>query len=373
MKQIAIILPGGIDKPGSAHTIDHILALVNGLAEYYSLTIYSLSAIVDSKADFRHEKFPVITSGLSHHSSLLPRMLKLSRRLLTQHRQDNYQLIHGLWGGPSGFLAVNLGRLLRRPTIVSLQGGEAASVPEIRYGNIFHKRLRRITLHACRSATRLVALTRFQVNEIQRHGLNRSDINIIPFGVDTRRFVWRDKAYSPPYRFLHIANLTEVKDQATLLRAFRHIRNAVDCQLDIVGPDHLNGALHEFVATLNLENDVYFHGQLPREQLPAFYESADIMLHTSLYEGQGVVLAEAASSGVAICGTAVGLLADLQHQGMCAVAPGDAEGLAKTVLALLQSPQRLQENRRQAKEWATKYDVSWTIQQYCELYEGLLS
>ena len=155
------------------------------------------------------------------------------------------------------------------------------------------------------------------------------DTHTIPLGVDPQKFSFGTPKPGPPFKFLHVANLTEVKDQATLIRAFDLIRKEIDSHLTVVGPDYLNGQLQKLVAALGLTNHVTFTGPIPNIELPSSYRDAHFLLHSSLYESEAVVVLEAMSCGVAVCGTAVGILADLHEKCCLAARPRDYQGLAR--------------------------------------------
>ena len=97
-----------------------------------------------------------------------------------------------------------------------------------------------------------------------------------------------------------------------------------------------NAKVKALAASLNI-NNVSFIAPLPYEQLPAYYSKADILLHTSLSEGQSEVVTEAMSSGVLVCGTKVGLMYD---EPSCCVAVDvrDHVALADRVLEILKDP-----------------------------------
>jgi glycosyltransferase involved in cell wall biosynthesis len=105
--------------------------------------------------------------------------------------------------------------------------------------------------------------------------------------------------------------------------------------------------------------------------LPAQYEWADILLHTSLHEAQGVVVAEAAAAGVVICGTKVGLLSDLSPHAAVTVATGDFSGLAAEVLNLLHDRQHQTTLRKSAHDWANSHNSKWTAQEYSAIYKQI--
>ncbi len=71
--------------------------------------------------------------------------------------------------------------------------------------------------------------------------------------------------------------------------------------------------------------------------MPAFYDEAHILLHTSLYEGQGLVFMEAAASGTLIAGTCVGILSDMGEDCGLRVSVKEPKLLAEKIMQALQT------------------------------------
>jgi glycosyltransferase involved in cell wall biosynthesis len=171
--------------------------------------------------------------------------------------------------------------------------------------------------------------------------------------------------------FLHVANLTEVKDQPTLLEAFSLIARARPSRLRIIGADYLHGEVQRRATALGIGDQVEFLGYLPPHDLPKHYLWADILLHTSFHEAGGVVVAEAAAAGVPVFGTRTGLLADLADTVTDVVEPGDGAGLAERVLAALENPSRLAAMCAAGQAWARDHTLEASARLILETYERL--
>lgn len=100
---------------------------------------------------------------------------------------------------------------------------------------------------------------------------------------------------------LNIGRLVEDKDQATLIRAFYHVRKEMDCQLLILGEGKLKGELIQLVNELGLESDVHFLGF--KKNPYNYLAQSDVFVLTSLREGFGHVLVEALATGTLIVTT----------------------------------------------------------------------
>src|SRR4029077_20740733 len=64
------------------------------------------------------------------------------RTILATHRASHFDLVHAIWSGSCGLVAVAAGGLLRIPTLVHVAGGELVALPEIGYGGLLTWRSR---------------------------------------------------------------------------------------------------------------------------------------------------------------------------------------------------------------------------------------
>ena len=273
-------------------------------------------------------------------------------------------------------IAVFLGRLLRIKSVVTVFGGTATCIPEIKYGALCNPVYRFLLLKAFKEADELAFESSFQSFILKGNGLKSRDQRIIPFGVDPELFSpvsQGETTLTLPIRFIQVAGLNRVKDQDTLLRAFKIISQEVTSILDIIGVDTLNGSIQKLASDLDLTGQVNFLGHVHHTDLPSYYRRADILLNTSLYEGQPVSVMEALSCGLVICGTQVGLVADLAEDCTVSVGTRDFTDLAQKTLELCSDPKRFEKLRKRGLSWALSHNIGWTIQQYDKVYQGLVS
>jgi glycosyltransferase involved in cell wall biosynthesis len=195
---------------------------------------------------------------------------------------------------------------------------------------------------------------------------------VIPIGVDTTTFRPATHAPGPPWRLLHAASLNPVKDQPTLLQAFRHVLDRVpDVHLDIAGEDTLGGAMQEGARQLGIEPHVTFHGVQPTDALVRMYQRAHLFVLSSRHEAGGVVVLEAAACGVPTVGTAVGHLADWTPDRAITVPPRNPHALGEAIVSALSSPTRLAEIAAAARAWTLAHDADWTAGEFDRLYHDL--
>jgi glycosyltransferase involved in cell wall biosynthesis len=359
-RKVAIIIPGGIGTGQNNIGVPVLEQIVKLLSKEFEITVFSLFKVNDN---YKQNDFELIS--VTGSSSLI-RIFKLFFILMGRHRRHRFDIVHGFWAMPSGFLATVFCKIFGQKSIVSILGGDAISLPEIGYGQLQHPFQRKLIMWTLTNANEVIALTKYLALNLRTFGLKRN-IKIIPWGVDTTRFRFQAKTLHDPIQFLHIGNLSPVKDQVTLLKAFQIVSRQVSCKLTIIGEGILESKIKSLAEQLNIEDKISFVGVMPYHALPKYYQEADILLHTSLSEGQSEVVTEAMSTGVLVCGTQVGLLYD-QPSCCIAVPVKDFEMLANEVLNLLRDPNRMSQIKSNAHEWASQHSILWTAQRIKEIY-----
>lgn len=98
-------------------------------------------------------------------------------------------------------------------------------------------------------------------------------------------------------------------------------------------------ALTARIASRDLTHRVALTGEIDDAKLATLYEGADLFVLSSLYEGYGMVLAEAMAHGLPIVSTTGGAAAQTVPDGAALkVLPGDAAALAAAIARLLGDP-----------------------------------
>ena len=288
--------------------------------------------------------------------------------------QGPFDILHGFWADGPGLLAALAGRCLRIPAILTLAGGELVTLPEIGYGVQRHWAGRVRVRLACQLSDQVTAATRYMINLAAQKGISAVEI---PLGVHPDWFGSEPglPEQGPPWRLLHVASLNRVKDQHTLLMAFRQVLAvAPETHLDIIGEDTLGGEIQNLCAELGLTEAVSFHGFLPNAETRHFYRQAHLLVLPSRHDAAAMVMLEAAACGVStVASQAVGHAVDWAPEAARTVPVGDASALAQAILDLLHAPQERIALGSAARNWAHAHDSRWTARQFEELYLAQLT
>lgn len=288
-----------------------------------------------------------------------------------EHRRAPFDVIHSLFGGEAGFVAVLAGQWLRTPSVVWLVNGELVGLRDVPYGADLSWRQRLMNAYLLRFADRILGGCKAVTCAARARApaSRRGRIETLPLGVDTRLFHPRARAtereQSP--HFLNVGSLVPVKDQTTLLRAFALASVVLPAaRLTIAGTGFLEAALRAQAEALGIAAQVYFAGEVAYTQIPYLYRSADVFVQASRHEGQGMALLEAGASGCALVGTNVGALADLAPQGAAIAVPVNSpEILAQAMIGAYHERDSLARRAREIIE--REYNLERVCQKLVEL------
>jgi len=260
--------------------------------------------------------------------------------------------------------------------VVSLLGGELASLPDIGYGGQLSAVNRVLVGQALRRADVITVGSRFLAELAGRH-VDAGRVRVIPLGVDTRRFQRAPCGNPSPTlagrpSLLNVASLSAVKDQDTLLRAFRRARTRLGAaHLHLVGEGDRRAPLERLAAELGVDRAVSFHGAVPHDRLAQYYRAADACVLSSRFESQAMVVLEAASCGCRTIGSAVGILPEIARRSAL-VGPRDPEALARVLASELGRPNgRLPHGDIGQDALDRDYGLPASVARFVGLYQSL--
>lgn len=364
--RIAVVVPGGVDRSGTHRVIPCILWVVEALAREHDVQVFAL------RQEARPGEWRLAGARVTNVGRR-PRALRAVPAILRAHRRAPFDFLWALWA-EAGLAAGVAGRILRRPVLLHLTGGDLVALPDVPYGLNLTRRGRAVLRIATRAATRVMAPSAPSVEAASRLGLHAQRV---PLGVSLAAWpprppVRRDPA--GPARLVHVASLNAVKDQHMLLVAVRAlVDRGVALRVDIVGEDTLGGAVQREADALGISGCVTFHGFLPQTELRPVVERSHVLLVSSRHETGPVAVLEAALAGVPTVGTAVGHVAELAPDAAVAVPVGDAAAFAHAIHQLLVDEDRRLACATAAQRRAVAEDAGHTARSLLEIHASTLA
>ncbi len=148
-----------------------------------------------------------------------------------------------------------------------------------------------------------------------------------------------------PLQLLAVGSVVPRKGYDVLVRALDTLPAGVDWRIDIAGARDrspaTDAALAAQIAASPFAARIRLLGAVDDARLAALYDAADLFVMPSLFEGYGMVLAEAMARGLPIVCTTGGAAAETAPDSAAIkVAPGDAMALASALAAMLNDDAR---------------------------------
>lgn len=208
--------------------------------------------------------------------------------------------------------------------------------------------------------------------DLVRHGFKADRVSIVPVGLERPPLPTLDgiTKYERP-TMLSLGALRPMKNTLAQVKAFEVAKaQTPTLQLKIAGDasDPYGKSVLAYIARSPHKADIEYLGRVSAEQKLELMQRAHFIAVTSIKEGWGLIITEAASMGTpAVVYDADGLRDSVRHGHTGLVASENTPaGLAAAATELLADPERYEQLRQQAWEWSKEFT-------YDRSYESLLS
>jgi D-inositol-3-phosphate glycosyltransferase len=217
------------------------------------------------------------------------------------------------------------------------------------------------------------------------YGVSPQKVTVVPCGVDTEVFRPLDKAITRrelglPAKeqvVLFVGRIEPLKGIDLLLRAVSHLDGRF--RVLVIGGDGKDIARKSELAALSAElriaGKVTFLDAVPHDDLPLYYNAADICVVPSYYESFGLVAVEAMACGVPVIASRVGGLKETVQDGQTGylipwLCP---EPFAERLELLLNNEPLRRSLGREARVAAERYHWSEVAARVEDVYHDLVS
>ena len=237
-------------------------------------------------------------------------------------------------------------------------------------------------------ADKIIAISEYTEEEIIRIFKIRPQKILVIYNAANSRYKPIDKAQCKEFLrkkykidspfILYVGQIQHPnKNIVRLLRAFSKIKSDFreTHKLVLVGKSHPSANIvYQTVDELHLNKDVFFTGYIPDEDLPYFYNAADLFIYISLFEGFGIPLLEALSCGTPVIASRSSSLPEVIGQGGILVNPFNEEEIAASIYEVLSDKhlqKRLQrEGIKRAKMFSWGKSAAELLGVYEEVYRS---
>jgi glycosyltransferase involved in cell wall biosynthesis len=226
-----------------------------------------------------------------------------------------FDLIHAHFIWPSGYAGAKLKEDLKVPLVITAHGYDVYGLP---FRNEWWLNATRQTLA---KADYIITVSRSNYDILtQKLGVPEKKVMLIPNGYNERYFHPMDRSscrellHLPQDKkiLLNIGNLLAAKGQKYLIDAVYRIHKVrPDVLCVIIGSGRLMSDLKKQVDMYGLKASIKFVGEKPHDEIPLWINSCDLLVSSSIAEGNPTVLFECIGCGTPFIGTRVGGVPDV--------------------------------------------------------------
>jgi phosphatidylinositol alpha-1,6-mannosyltransferase len=235
---------------------------------------------------------------------------------------------------PSVIVTWLITRLTRTPYVSYTHSEDILPIAGVR---------RRVLAQALRSASAVITVSRFTQHALIELGIKPVRINVIPPGIEVKRFATRpDTAAREAWTLLTVGRLVLRKGQDTVIRALPQVAQAVPhARYMIVGDGPDAAELRNLAVKLGVADRVVFAGRVADADLPGLYQACDVFVlptrsDAGEVEGFGIVFLEAGAAGKPVIAGRAGGTADAVLDGATGllIDPLDVQAVVEAIIRL---------------------------------------
>ena len=263
------------------------------------------------------------------------------------------------------------------------------------HGHVFHSYFGKLKTEIFRNlekflakrTDKIIAISNIQKQELsEKYKIAKPNkFEVIPLGFDLSKYqenttqnrkIFRDKFQinDDTIAISIVGRLVPIKNHKLFIDAINQLLKKSDKEIKafIVGGGELFDELKEYVASLNLQNEIIFTSWIKETEL--VYAGSDIIALTSLNEGTPVSLIEAQASGLPIVSTNVGGVSDITFENSSIIVNQEIEELSNAFIEIISKFDTFKLNAEKNKtKIIENFGYKRLINDYKKLYSELLS
>jgi glycosyltransferase involved in cell wall biosynthesis len=216
---------------------------------------------------------------------------------------------------------------------------------------------------------------------IEYFGVEDEKIKVVHLGVESRfRPIGNVEKYRlrnnlPSKMILNVGTLEPRKNVVTLIKAFKRLREKgfEDYKLVIAGDKGwLYEQIFKDVDHSGLKQEILFRGVVSDEDLPMFYNCADIFVYPSLYEGFGLPPLEAMACGIPVITSNTSSLPEVIGDAGIMVDPTDDKSLSDAMYSVLTDKELWQHMSNNGLQRSKIFTWEKAAKEILEIYDEVL-
>ena len=272
--------------------------------------------------------------------------------------------------------------LARCPVVLTIYDMSFVRMPE-RFPAFQRRYLQLMTRYSARHADAITVISESTKNDVvELYGIAPERITVVYCGVDPQFqplaaatvAEFRAGKGLPPRFMLYLGTLEPRKNVAQVVRAFAQLPAANRPRLVIAGAQGWGYAdVYAAAKQSGAGGDIIFAGYVPQEELPLWYNAAELFVYPSHYEGFGMPVAEAMACGTPAITSNVSSLPEVAGDAALTVAPTDTPALRDAMeQALTDGPLRARMKERGLVQ-AARFTWPQVARQTARVYSQVLN
>lgn len=234
-----------------------------------------------------------------------------------------------------------------------------------------------------KTATELIVPTKKTYDLFkQKYRVDRN-VHIVPTGIEVERF-YKEQFKKPEidsirqslgiqkedFVILFVGRLGDEKSVDTLIEAqLGLVRTNANCKLVIVGDGPDREKFERIVKKLKISNNVIFTGKVAWEEVPKYYQLADVFATSSKTETQGLTVIEAMAASVPVLAIDDDAFKTVVVDGLNGYLFSNKRQYKKQVRELMKNPDLKKSMARQARISAEMHSSKYFAEQVLDVYK----
>ena len=300
-------------------------------------------------------------------STAFGKALWRSHGIVSDLKRDGVQLYHGLSGElPLGIRKSGIKTVVTIHDLIFLRHPEFYQWIDTKiYAWKFRKTLQ--------EADHIIAISQCTKRDIiELGGVDDNKISLIYQSCSPRFAQMADSPLRTPGRYiLSVGSIEARKNILLAIKALPHLPQ--ELQLVIVGrKTPYADEVMAYARKYHLDHRVVMRHGVSDEALPALYAGAEAFVYPSVYEGFGIPIIEAISSGLPVVACTGSCLEEAGGPHCLYVAPDDALGMANAIKKCLKGASGRDNRIRRSQDYIRRFAGHDVAGQVFELYQRLL-
>lgn len=343
------------------------------LKKYYPENLYSLyTPNIANSIDFDREGFDVVfplKKWFGLYSSYW-RTFDIVRQL----KSDGIEIYHGL----SNEIPHNIHKSGIK-SVVTIHDLIFIRYPEY-YSRIDAQIYKKKFQYACYHANRIIAISNQTKKDIiQFFNCDPDKIDVVFQGCDKifkekvsdeQKTLVKTKYSLPEYYILYVGTIEKRKNLLSLVKALS-TRN-IDKTLVVVGKatPYIN-EIHDFINKNNMQERVKFLHDADFMDFPAIYQMSKLFVYPSIFEGFGIPILEALTSGVPVITSQGSCFAEAGGEHTQYTEPYNIEQLAEAINKILSDDELYKNMVKQGLLYAQKFSDDIIAENLMNVYNSI--